>query len=503
MSRLIPALLLGLAMPALAAPLDRIEHIVVIYGENRGFDHLYGLFPGADGVRGLKPRQYRQTDHDGSVFKLLPAIWQEDSKQPGQIDPAFAELPRPANRPFRLDAPPYRLGLDQVTRDLVHRFYQNQEQINGGRMDRFAAVSNAGAFAMGHYNGRSMALWKLARQYTLADRFFMAAFGGSFLNHMWLACACTPSFPEAPERMRAVLDEDGVRLKRHPDSPASAVDGPPRYVRDGSITPDGYAVNTIQPPYQPSNVPPAKEGDARLTDPARPTLPPQTQRTIGDALSEKGVSWAWYGAAWNAAVAEGMQPAEVPRKVIYGDGPDSPGFQAHHQPYNYFANYAPGTAARAAHLKDGEDFVQAIDSGTLPQVAFYKPHGMLNQHPGGDLAAGDRHIAELVEKIRRGPQWRKTLVIVTYDENGGFWDHVAPPKGDRWGPGPRVPTLLISPWVRRAYADHTPYDTTSILKLLTRKFGLTPLDGVRPGAGDLTAALTEHGRRRHVHQPRR
>ena len=80
-------------------------------------------------------------------------------------------------------------------------------------------------------------------------------------------------------------------------------------------------------------------------------------------------------------------------------------------------------------------------------------------------------------------------VIVTYDENGGFWDHVAPPKGDRWGPGTRIPAIVISPFAKRGYVDHTSYDTTSIIKFITRRFALEPLPGVRANAGDLTNAF--------------
>ena len=85
--------------------------------------------------------------------------------------------------------------------------------------------------------------------------------------------------------------------------------------------------------------------------------------------------------------------------------------------------------------------------------------------------------------------WLSTAIIVTYDENGGFWDHVAPPKGDRWGPGTRVPAIIISPYARRGYVDHTQYDTTSIIKFITLRFGLEPLPGVRRQMGDLTAAF--------------
>jgi len=84
-------------------------------------------------------------------------------------------------------------------------------------------------------------------------------------------------------------------------------------------------------------------------------------------------------------------------------------------------------------------------------------------------------------------------VIITYDENGGFWDHVPPPAGpgwgDRWGPGTRIPTIIVSPHARRGYIDKTSYDTTSILKFITRRFQLEALPGVREHAGDLTGAF--------------
>jgi phospholipase C len=315
----------------------------------------------------------------------------------------------------------------------------------------------------------------------------MGAFGGSFLNHFWLVCACTPTFTDAPASQRAQVDEAG-RLKRRPNSSASVLQGPVQLV-DGTVTPDGYAVNTSQPPYQPSGVPPA-EANRDLADPARFPIPPQTQKTIGDTLSAKGVSWVWYAGAWNAALADGRQEPSAKRSIIYNRGAGSPNFQPHHQPFNYFARYAPGTADRAQHLKDGDDFLAAIDAGTLPQVAFYKPPGRFTQHPSyTDLMSGDLHVAELLERLRKSPQWNGMAIIVTYDENGGFWDHVPPPKGDRWGPGTRIPAILISPFARRGYVDHTSYDTTSILKFITRRFDLEPLPGVRANAGDLSAAF--------------
>ena len=138
----------------------------------------------------------------------------------------------------------------------------------------------------------------------------------------------------------------------------------------------------------------------------------------------------------------------------------------------------PSKLDTSAWSGDG-DFTAAIQNGTLPAVAFYKPQGNLNEHAGyASVLDGDAHIADTVARLRRSPQWPGMLVVVTYDENGGFWDHVAPPRGDRWGPGTRIPAIVVSPFAARGTIDHALYDTTSILKLLTRRFALEPLEGV-------------------------
>ncbi|TMH74372.1 MAG: acid phosphatase [Betaproteobacteria bacterium] len=474
------------------APVDdtlaRIQHIVVIYGENRSFDNLYGLFPGADGIEQASADARTQRDRDGSVLPVLPPVWNANGPD---FDPRFGT--KLSNGPFRIDGEPARVPLSVPTRDLLHRYYQNIEQIDGGRNDRFAAVSDAGALAMGYYDGSSMALWQLAREFTLADHFFMGTFGGSFMNHVWLACGCVAQYPNAPDALTSRLDAQG-RLLRKAASPPSALAGPVQWERDGAITPDGYAINTTQPPYQPSGIAPAPGGDPQLADPSRKPLPPQEAPTIGDRLTERSISWAWYAGGWNQALTDSSQPGGASRGVIYSNQPGSVNFQPHHQPYNYFRRYAPGTAARREHLKDLSDLLVDIASDRLPQVAFYKPVGDQNQHPGyTDVLSGDRHIADLVRKIQASPAWSSTLIVVTYDENGGFWDHASPPSGaghgDRWGPGTRVPAILISPFVKKAYVDHTPYDTGSILRLLEHRFALTPLPDARVKLGDLTGAL--------------
>ena len=469
------------------AVLDKIQHIVVIYAENRSFDNLYGEFPNASGVANASTKSKAQLDVNGAVLPQLPPVWLDKNKDGLKPDPSYPDVM--ANQPFKINAFGAGHSLSDKTRDLIHKFYQNQEQINRGKNNQFAAISDAGGLTMGYYDGSSLPMWKLAQQYTLADHFFMGAYGGSFLNHMYLVCACAPTFKNAPENMRAKLGDQGYLLRKE-TSPKSALQGPPQYVGDGPITPDGYAVNTMQPPYQPSGIAPESLPKVGFANPKANPLPPQTIRTIGDALNEKNVSWAWYSGGWTMALLDGMQPAEKPRKVIYASADGAPNFQAHHQPFNYFEKYAPGTPARQKHLRDENAFLQSIENGSLPAVSFYKPAGVNNEHPGyADILTGDQHIADLVKKIQASPQWGSTVVIVTYDENGGFWDHVSPPKGDRWGPGTRIPAIIISPLAKKNFVDHTPYDTGSIAKFITRKFNLTPLEGVRAYAGDLTNAL--------------
>lgn len=474
------------------ASIERVRHVVVIFAENHSFDNLYGLFPGADGVANASAEQATQIDHDGKPLKELIVFGPD-----GKPDARFPRLP---NAPFRIDAPPVNKSIREIVPSPIHAFFHNQEQIHGGRNNRFAAMSTVGGWTMGYYDGSQFQLWQWAKEYTLADRFFMGAFGGSYLNHQYLICACAPQHPDAPPAMRAVIDDNG-RLTKKPGSP-SANEGAVQVFSGGlggQVTPDGLSVNTTQPPWQPSGIAPAEGGALDSADPKGTAalgqpLPPQRAKTIGDTLSAKGVSWAWYSGGWNLALGDGRQAPSVKRQVIYTRNEGSPMFQPHHQPFNYYARFAPGTADRAAHIKDGEDFERDIAAGTLPAVSFYKPAGRYTQHPSyTDIRSGDEHMAALLAKLRSSPQWQDMLVVLTYDENGGYWDHVSPPAGpgwgDRLGPGTRIPALIVGPHVRRGFVDHTTYDTASILKFITRRFGLEPLPGVREKTGDLSAAL--------------
>lgn len=490
-----PAAQLSAMKGALA--LANIKTIVVIYGENRGFDNLYGLFPGANGVPGVNPTStiayVPQKDYDGSVLPVLPPTWggmTAAGQTPVITQAQSANLP---NKPFQIDNPnsPVYMSQATITHDLVHRFYNNQMQINGGLNDKFAAYSDAGGLSMGYYDGSAMKMWALAKQYALADNLFFGAFGGSFLNHQYLICACAPTYPNADTSVASgsisKIDVDAkgnfVRLTPSTTAPTSALNGAPGYLNDSTLTPKDstgmfYAVNTMQPPFQPSsNAPGAGDTTRLFADTTKATtLPAQTQTTIGDLLTAKSIDWAWYAGAWKDTTTQSTAAA---RPTAF---PNPPNFQFHHQPFNYFAALDPvkAPAYRAAHLRDFDtQFLQDAAAGTLPAVSFYKPQGNLNQHAGyANVTDGDNHIASVIGQLQKSPQWKNMLVIVTYDENGGFFDHAAPPKGDRWGPGSRVPAILVSPYVKKGTVDHTQYDTASILRAITHRFGLPTLAGL-------------------------
>jgi acid phosphatase len=502
---------------------SKVETIVVIYAENRAFDNLYGNFPGADGLSQVVdhdgrplPAYVPQVDRDGSLLPKLPRTW-GGVTAPGVVpvvtEAQSAGLP---NAPFSIEhaftaLANVTLSTSTVTRDLYHRFFEHQMQIDGGKNDGYAAWSDAGGLAMGHYDYSQSALYGLAKEFVLADHFFQGAFGGSFLNHQYLICACAPVYPNADTAAAkpsiAILEQDAAghylpRLKLAKDA-KSALDEPPRFAKSGNITPadyfgDGkfYAVNTMQPAYQPSgNKPAATDADTLFADPGNPTtLPPQNQPTIGDALDARHVKWTWYAGAWNAALADGRRSPSLARTAIYAPATagGNPDFQPHHQPFNYYESFDPKSHAeqRAAHLKDYGDLIDDAAAGRLPAVTFYKPQGNLNQHAGyASVAEGDAHLAALVATLRASPQWPHMVIVITYDEFGGAWDHVPPPQGDLLGPGARIPALIISPFAKRGTVDHTPYDTASILRLITRRFALEML----PGIAQRDSALAAHG----------
>ena len=539
MRRMLPALVAALtfvalaAVPAAANRAKHIDHIVVIYEENHSFDNLYGGWEGVDGLGNADAAHTTQVGQNGTAYTCLM-----------QNDVNLASPPLPAdcsdsttgstftshftNQPFRIDdyiAPTAKTcpapgvfaahgvlaptGLEGgCTEDLVHRYYQEQYQLDGGKQDRYVTGSDAVGLTMGNYDTKALPVYaylhgKHHPKYVIADRFFQSAFGGSFLNHQWLVAARTPTWPGAPNDggandLHSIVNGDGMPTS-YPlynggtglkDTQLTASCTPPSGTTPAGVVCGDYAVNTTQPPYQPY-----APGTA-----ATRRLPAQTAPTIGDRLSAKGVDWAWYSGGWSNADGDvagpGWTNGDTPgtctstntaANATYPNCPDKL-FQYHHQPLNYYASFAPGTPERAEHLLDEQSFISDAAASKkrgckLKQVSFIKPLGNENEHPGyASEPNGSDHLVDLIQAVETGPQAGNTLIVVTYDEFGGEWDHVSPPgmgsttgAHDQFGPGTRVPTLLIGRSFTSSGVDHTVYDTTSIMATIEHQFGLQPV----------------------------
>lgn len=506
--------------PASTSPgqtaLAQINHFVVIYQENWSFDALYGSFPGANGIANATAGSLSQLDRLtgnpyssqlGNPFDLSvngPAL--TTPPQPivnGQIDIRF---------PPGLDTlHPYNMGPylspGAKTGDIVHRFWNEQSQINHGAQNQYLTWSDNPGLDMSFFDATNLPEGLLAQQYTMADNFFHAAFGGSFLNHQFLVAAAAPVYVNATTlnpKALPTLDSSG-QLALDPTTG--------KIIHDGSITPIGspsfadsgltfdknYVVNTtfsknLSPDFignttSASLLP--SQNDSNPNDPSRPYIP-----TIGDRLDAANVSWKWYSGGWNNALLGSPSNPANNGHTPAGD-PADPNFQWHHQPLAYYDNFAPWLSngqrnpLSAAHLQDELNFFADLSSGNLPAVSFVKPIGADNEHPGyASLLEGQQHVADIVHAIQNSADWAHTAIIITYDENGGRWDHVSPPDAnDIWGDGTRVPAIIISPYSKPGFVDHTQYDTLSILKTIETRFNLQPLSQYDASAASLANSL--------------
>ena len=423
------------------AKLSRINHFVVIYQENHSFDNLYGQWEGVEGLADVQASQALQVSQSGAPFLCLK-----------QNDPNLTSPPLPAscfdplnggissafgNQPFNIDRyiPAAAMTCPNgtpggapggCTRDLVHRFYQEQYQLNRGLQNRYTTGSDAVGLTMGFYATRALPIYRYLHapghpHYAIADHFFQAAFGGSFLNHQWLVAAASPVFAGAltdgsANDLHSKVDANGMPT-------AYPLYAPTGTVKDSSLTvpcPSSHHRTRVRGLR--------REHDAAVVSPYLPgtavarRLPPLTNPTIGDRLSNAGIDWAWYSGGWSNANGDiggarlderrgpGLQRPAVIAGATFPNCPDQL-FQFHHQAFNYFAAFAPGTAARAEHLRDEQDFERLAAASTrrceLKAVSFIKPIGAENEHPGyaseerRQLAPGRPHRRHQPERLAR------------------------------------------------------------------------------------------------------
>ncbi|MGH7013042.1 MAG: alkaline phosphatase family protein [Stellaceae bacterium] len=447
---------------------EKIDHIIVIYQENRSFDHYFGAYRSPHGgtVAGLLDRDGRvdprftgqQKNPAGVPYAYLPV--------PYQI-PGFAHAVL-ENRPFPLA--PYIPAGDNVPWDPMHHFYRMFAQIDHGKMDYFVALALKGRHeffdkgpgtdpvkmmlaestpsgaVLGYYTRADLPdYYRLADEYVLFDHFFQAMSGGSTSNALYLVAARSAAWSKAPAAKMGSLE-------------------PP--VFDQPYDKNGILINDAAPVNGPTET---FMGSINLSPPPDE----QTYPNIGDRLDAASLSWVWYNEGWNAVKPWAMKTAFDP-----GDGSvvvdTADLYLPHHNPFQYFPTWFRNV--RNGHFRDSTDFFEDVKSGRLPRVSFLKATGGRDEHPANSAPRwGEQWVMGFLKALGASRLWEKTAVVITYDEGGGFWDHVAPPTPDAYGCGTRIPALLVGPWTRRGYIDHRIADTTSILALIEARFGLKPL----------------------------
>jgi phospholipase C len=434
----------------------------------------------------------------------------------------FSSLP---NGPFPLKGA--TLPYDSYTGDTTHRLYEmwqqsdcnirnaTRENPSGCLNDLYPFVitsytsepdpnsfpianqvdDNGGGNSMAFYNmqtGDVPFLKSLADEYSMSDNYHQATMGGTGQNHVMLGSgdsvfwsdgkgnATTPPshianpnpLPGSNNQYAVDINFDG-NFTECADSTQPGVDPIRDYLATLPYHPKPncekshyYMVNNDNPGFLPDGTVDTK-GIA-----GGGSIPPSNVRTIGEALNEKGISWAYYGGAYNAAVALQHDPTSTDPTVQIG--------RAYCNICNFesYTNAIMGDPAqRAAHIKDATDFFAAVDNGTLPAVSFVKPDGLLDGHPASSkFDLFEAMAKKIVDHLTANKElFASTVLFITLDEGGGFYDSGYIQPLDFFGDGPRIPMIVVSPFSLGGHISHTYNDHVSILKFIERNWKLKPL----------------------------
>lgn len=450
-----------------------VEHLVVIYQENKSFDGYFGIYPSAANPPGQPQFQARPG---------TPAV-------NGYTEELLLHNPNRTN-PFRIDR------TQSYTCDESHDYTNEQKARNGGRMDefvrfdaeppdnprQFCTENAAGQWdtLMGYFDGNTVtALWNYAQHFAMSDTFFASNFGESTRGALNLTVGDTYGVVCGPP------------ANVYGDVPACG--GPVDATTIAAPTNGALAtLNVDADPYWDVC---SSTGDTVAF----------TGRNVGDLLNEAGVTWGWFQGGFTVDASgqcTSMHPLEAYDRAVGVDPATDPlqftDYVPHHNPFQYFASTANpqhlpptsvamvGRTDQANHLYDLSWFWAAAEAGNLPAVSFLKAPAYQNGHPGNSTPLDEQvFLSETLNRLQALPSWQKTAVIIAWDDSDGWYDHVSPPivnrsatsldylcgdvsdgPGARCGYGPRLPFLVISPFAKQNYVSHDLVDQASILRFI-------------------------------------
>jgi phospholipase C len=424
-----------------------IEHLVVIFQENISFDHYFATYP----VAANRPGEPRFEAKPGT-----PTV--------NGLTPDLLTRNQNALLPQRLDRS------HAATADQNHDYPNEQEAMDHGLMDKFvqftgtAEADGSPTVVMDYFDGNTVtAYWNYAQNFAMNDNSFGSVPG-----------------PSTPGAINVVSGQT------HGAVPAQITGT----VEQGSVISDDDPAGDI-----------ASGG----------TTFSMTGKNIGDLLNAKNVTWGWFEGGFD-------HPAQ---SHVGADGNLKKDYIPHHQPFQYYPQTAnpahnlptPGVVIGASdpkganHQYDIVDFWQALDTHSLPSVSYLKAPGYQDGHPGySDPLLEQEFVVETVNRLMRSPEWETMAIIIAYDDSDGWYDHVMPPVVNesqtaydflsaaddsggqsgtsvplgpppngyqgRFSFGPRMPFIVISPFAKENYVDHTVTDQSSIVHFIEDNWGL-------------------------------
>ena len=458
-----------------------IKHVVVIFQENVSFDHYFATYPKAANIPG--------ETQQGSGAKA--AAFTAAKNTPKDINTlASAGLLAP-NNPNAVQ--PSRLSPQQaVTCDQDHNYGAEQKAYNGGLMNNFVEYTSRDAcganqygrpgLTMDYYDGNTVTgIWNYAQHYAMSDNHYSTVFGPSTPGALNLVSGQTHGATEYTATGQPAASATSDYAVRQPD--AKGV---------------GTVINDPDPVYDDcSNNSHAKTNN----------LAGMNGKNIGDLLNAKGTSWGWFQGGFTPTTeATATTPASCLSSHTNAAGASVVDYSPHHQPFQYYAStanphhLAPASDAeighngQANHQYDLTAFNKVLDTDNMPAVSFLKAGMSQDGHAAySDPIDEQKFITNTVNQIQKSKNWENTAVVLAYDDSDGWYDHAAakvknssnspddaawcqnaaasgvPMAGgyaDRCGPGPRQPLVVISPYAKKNFVDHTETDQASVLRFI-------------------------------------
>jgi phospholipase C len=436
-----------------------IKHLVVIFQENVSFDHYFGTYPNAKNPPG--------------EYKFSPS-----SNTPSINGLTIGLLTNNTNL-----ANPWRLDKSQVVTvascDPNHSYTDLQKEMDGGLMDKFVQYSALSIqhcdpkLVMGYFDGNTVtALWNYAQHFAMSDNFHSSNIDPSLPGAINLVTGQTHG--AVPSNVSLNITHDNHDLTYHQ-------------------VVNGTSIGDVDSNYD----------DCSSSQHKTISM---TGKNIGNLMDEKGITWGWFEGGFKPSGIANNNRAICGTSHLNIVGKNITDYVVHHEPFQYYQSTANrhhlpptsvamiGHSDQANHQYDLSDFWAAAQANNLPAVSYLKAPAYQDGHPGVSDPVDEQHfLVNTINRLQQLPEWNSTAIIIAYDDSGGWYDHAMPPiisqsndpindallgnerlcghapvsaYQDRCGYGARLPLLVISPYAKLNYVDHSITDQTSILRFI-------------------------------------